>query len=184
MTTSLLPEEYDASYFDGASQALRHNAGYSKYERWKRHDGESSSGEYWKDKAKDLVKEFNLKGKKTLELGCAKGFLVHDMLGMGVNAFGLDVSEYAAAQAETDKVKDRIFLGDARTDLSQFQDNEFDVVFSLRFLECIAEEDISVLVTQINRISKAQFHETDKEPNSLYYLKRNVDDLSFTNLIK
>ena len=28
--------EYDASYFDGADQAMSHNAGYTRYKRWER----------------------------------------------------------------------------------------------------------------------------------------------------
>ena len=97
----LLPVEYDASYFDGVTQALAHNAGYSRYARWPSADagrmteGRASTGEYWRDKAVEMVHRFDLVGKSVLEIGCAKGFLVEDMVAEGVDAFGLDVSAWA-----------------------------------------------------------------------------------------
>ena len=173
MTDYLKPEEYDACYFDGASQRYKHNAGYSEYKRWCRHEGVNSSGEYWKDKAIELVEKFDLKGKKTLELGCAKGFLVHDMLELGVNAFGLDVSEYARNCAEDEKTKQRIFLGDAREMVKTFKDKEFDFVFSLKFLECIHEQSLELLNKQLTRISKEQYHEFAGNGNE-YYTDENI----------
>ncbi len=99
MGTVLQTSEYDISYFDGKKTTLKHNAGYSKYERWRRHDGVDSLGEFWKDKAKKIFDDFSLGGKKVMEIGCAKGFIVEDLRGMGVDCYGLDVSAYAIGQA-------------------------------------------------------------------------------------
>ncbi len=41
----LQANEYDISFFDGKKTALRHNAGYSNYERWRRNDGVGGSAE-------------------------------------------------------------------------------------------------------------------------------------------
>ena len=170
----LKPEEYDASYFDGETQPTQHGAGYSNYERWKRHEGVNSLGEYWKDRARGLVDQLQLEGKKTLELGCAKGFLVKDMNEMGVNAFGLDVSAYAISNAEDEKTRLKLFQGDARTALAQFKDNEFDFLFSLRFLECIPETDLPSLMNEIKRISVQHHHVTSKDANQDFYLTKNL----------
>lgn len=171
----LLPEEYDISYFDGRKGPLKHNAGYDKYERWYRNDGANSLGEKWKDKAKQLLDKHSLKDKKVLEIGCAKGFLVKDLRDMGVDAYGLDVSFYAIDEAESG-MSSYLTVGDARTYLSNYGDGEFDVVFSLRFLECVSEIDIPDLVDEMNRISKFQFHEVDEQPNSKYYLTKSAND--------
>lgn len=163
----LNPSEYDASYFDGALQTLKHNAGYSYYKRWKRYKGENSLGEYWKDKAKKLFDKYFLLKKKVLEIGCAKGFIVEDLREFGVDCYGLDVSSYAIGEA-SDSVKPFLTVGDARTILSKYKDNEFDMVFSLRFLECVDEKDLPDLILEMNRISKSQFHIIDEVSMSSY----------------
>ncbi|MCP6727578.1 MAG: class I SAM-dependent methyltransferase [Patescibacteria group bacterium] len=171
----LQTNEYDISYFDGAKATLRHNAGYSNYERWIRDGGENSLGEFWKDKAKELFDTYSLNGKKVLELGCAKGFIVEDLREMGVDCYGLDVSSYAIGEA-TDIVKPFLTIADAKTGLSKYKDNEFDIVFSLRFLECFEDVELTELITEINRISKFQFHLVDESGNETYYIIKSLDE--------
>ena len=153
--------EYDIRYFDGKKATYRHNAGYSQYERWRRFDGVNSLGEYWKDRAKSFLDTYALAGKKVLEIGCAKGFVVEDLRSMGVDCYGLDVSAYAIGEASV-MVKPYLIVGDARTYLANYSNNEFDVVFSLRVLECFSDAELLPLIKEINRISKFQFHEIDE----------------------
>ena len=91
--------EYDASYFDGRTQVLQHRAGYSKYERWYRNQGENSLGEFYKDLTRDYINHLVSANKKVLEIGCAKGFLVEDLREQGVDAWGIDISPYAIGEA-------------------------------------------------------------------------------------
>jgi len=156
----LQTSEYDASYFDGALQPMRHNAGYSEYKRWYRNEGEGSLGEFWKDYAARWINHLALSGKKVLEIGCAKGFLVKDLRDMGVDAWGLDVSQYAVDNCEPE-VAPYLQVGDARTALAQYNNKQWDVLITLRFLECIPEADLPALITQMNRISKLQVHVVD-----------------------
>lgn len=164
----LLPTEYNASYFDGKDQAMAHNAGYSSYKRWKRNEGVDSLGEYWLDEAKKLVDTHNITNLKVLEIGCAKGFMVQDLNDMGVNAFGLDVSDYAINTAPDSATTVRpdlaikFFVGDMRTALAQFGRNEFDLVYSMRTLECIDDTDLPDIITELNRIAKKQIHVLDE----------------------
>src|SRR5437016_431140 len=75
-----LAKEFGEVYFDGPREY-----GYGGY----RYDGR------WIPIAEDIVKHFNLKsGDRVLDVGCAKGFLVRDLLDVcpGLEAFGLDVS--------------------------------------------------------------------------------------------
>lgn len=167
----LQPSEYDASYFDGAKQATRHNAGYSEYERWKRFEGEGSLGEYWKDLANKFSNTHALQNKKVLEIGCAKGFVVEDLRELGVDAYGLDVSAYAIGEA-SEAVKSYLTVGDIRTALAGYSRNEFDVVFSLRTLECFSEAELPDIIAEMNRISRKQIHVIDETSNSNFYLEK------------
>jgi len=165
----LQPAEYDISYFDGELTSLRHNAGYTRYQRWKRVEGVGSRGEYYADLAAKLISTRGLAGKKILELGCAKGFLVEDLRAQGIDAWGLDVSAYAVSQAAP-AVIPFLSVADARTALAAFANKSWDAVFSNRFLECIDLADVPALITQMTRIAKAQFHIIDENPNALYYV--------------
>lgn len=162
------PSEYDASYFDGASQPTQHSAGYAHYKRYYRHDKTTSQGEYWLDKALEWVNLRQLQGKKVLEIGSAKGFFVEDLRSLGVDAYGLDVSQYAYDQASA-AVKPYLTVADVRTALGQYRRNEFDWVISLRTLECFSELEIIVIITELNRISRNQVHVVDEEGNASYY---------------
>lgn len=180
MPNLLKPEEYNASYFDGAKQSLQHNAGYSTYERWYRNRGKDSRGEFWKDEAIKLISDFNLVGKKFLEIGCAKGFLVKDLRDGGVDAYGLDVSQYAIDNCEPE-VAPYLIVGDARKDLKRYLNNEFDLVFSRSFLPCISESELPDLIKEMNRISKQQYHQIDQfgESNARvvnFYLNKSLQE--------
>src|SRR5207245_9829590 len=70
-------------YLDGAREV-----GYGGY----RYDGR------WIPVARDIISQFGLKpGMRVLDVGCAKGFLVGDLMRVcpGLEAFGLDISDYA-----------------------------------------------------------------------------------------
>lgn len=40
--------------------------------------------------------------KRTLDVGCAKGFLVEALRDRGIEAFGIDISEYAIGEVRSD----------------------------------------------------------------------------------
>jgi ubiquinone/menaquinone biosynthesis C-methylase UbiE len=57
----------------------------------------------WIPVAEDMVEPFDLKpGDRVLDVGCGKGFLVKDLLKVcpGLEAFGLDISEYVLMHCE------------------------------------------------------------------------------------
>ena len=179
----LLPSEYDASYFDGADQPLQHNAGYSRYKRWNRFEGEGSTGEFWKDKASGWVNHLAVSGKKVLELACAKGFFVKDMRDLGVDAYGRDISQYAIDNCESG-MSQYLTVGSA-TDLSQFSNKEFDIIISFRLLECLSDADINLVLSQCKSKGKRQIHVVSLNPNPTYYQQRTIqqwiDDFNWPN---
>jgi len=168
--TVLQPSEYDMSYFDGKLGSLQHNAGFSEYKRWYRYDGINSSGEFWTDKAAGWINHLALSGKKVLELGCAKGFIVEELRNAGVDAYGMDVSQYAISCA-SDVIKPYLYLGDVRTDLTRFSDREFDILISFRLMECIDDSEVDNLITSMSRIARKQVHiiSVGSSLNQTYY---------------
>jgi ubiquinone/menaquinone biosynthesis C-methylase UbiE len=131
-------KQYGQMYFDGPREY-----GYGGY----RYDGR------WVPVAKDIVEHFNLKpGDRVLDIGCAKGFLVKDLMTVcpGLQVFGLDISEYALMHAEPEVVG-RLHLGSA--DKLPFPDNSFTAVLALNTLHNLNNERVILALQEIQRIS-------------------------------
>ena len=79
---------FDFDYFDG-----NRNHGYGGFTYQER---------FWKPVVPDLISHFELSNKsRVLDIGCAKGFFLHDLKGAlpGIEIHGVDISEYAIANA-------------------------------------------------------------------------------------
>lgn len=86
---------------------------------------------------------------RSLDLGCAKGYLVEALSVSGVpHSFGLDVSLYAVASAEH-ALRGRLLVGDAVTGLP-FRDGALDLVTALDLFEHL-NDPLPVLL-EIHRI--------------------------------
>jgi cyclopropane fatty-acyl-phospholipid synthase-like methyltransferase len=111
-----LAMKFGKEYFDGSREQ-----GYGGFS----YDGR------WIPIAEDIVRHFNLKaGDRVLDIGCAKGFLVKDLMKVcpGLEVFGIDVSEYAVLNCEPEVVG-RLHVGDARK--LPFPINSFKVALSI-----------------------------------------------------
>jgi 2-polyprenyl-3-methyl-5-hydroxy-6-metoxy-1,4-benzoquinol methylase len=87
-----ISRQFGKEYFDGLRQF-----GYGGY----RYDGR------WRSVARDFISHYSLKpGMRVLDIGCAKGFLVKDLLieCPGLEVFGLDISQYAILNCESEVV--------------------------------------------------------------------------------
>jgi ubiquinone/menaquinone biosynthesis C-methylase UbiE len=130
--------QYGEEYFDG-SRAY----GYGGY----RYDGR------WVPVAEDIVKQFNLKpSDRVLDVGCAKGFLVKDLMKVcpGLEAFGLDISEYAVTHCEPEVVG-RLHVGTANR--LPFPDKSFDAVISLNTIHNLERPEAIRAVREIERLA-------------------------------
>ncbi len=108
--------KFGKEYFDGTREQ-----GYGGY----RYDGR------WLPIAEDIVRHFKLKpGDRVLDVGCGKGFLVKDLMKVcpGLEVFGLDVSEYAVMNCESDVIG-RIHVGNAAR--LPFPDYSYQAVLSI-----------------------------------------------------
>ncbi len=131
-------KEYGEMYFDGPR-----DYGYGGY----RYDGR------WVPVARDIVAYFGLKpGMRVLDIGCAKGFLVKDLMQVcpGLEAFGLDVSLYALMHCEPEVVG-RIHLGTA--EWLPFPDGSFDCVLSLNTVHNFSRPRAIKVMQEIERVS-------------------------------
>lgn len=107
-------KEFGYEYFDGDRCF-----GYGGY----KYDGR------WIPVASDIIKHFNLKeGDRVLDVGCAKGFLVKDLVDQGIEAYGVDISQYALDNS-IPEIKDRLILSSC--DALPYEDNSFDAVLSI-----------------------------------------------------
>lgn len=133
-----LSREYGFDYFDGSR-----DYGYGGY----RYDGR------WIPIAEDIVKHFGLKaGHRVLDVGCAKGFLVKDLMTVcpGLEVFGLDVSEYALLNCEPETIG-RLHLGSA--DHLPFPDNSFDAVLAVNTVHNLERQDLKRALQEIQRLA-------------------------------
>ena len=133
-----ISKEYGELYFDGPR-----DYGYGGY----KYDGR------WIPVAKDIVEHFNLKpGMRVLDVGCAKGFLVKDLMIAcpGLEVFGIDVSEYALMNCESEAVG-RLQIGSA--DRLPFPDMSFDCVLSLNAIHNLPRERLIIALKEIQRLS-------------------------------
>lgn len=170
----LQPNEYDASYFDGRYQATRHNAGYSTYKRWY-HDGSNN----FDLMAVDVLNRYAVGNKRILEIGCAKGFLVEDLVNRGIDAYGVDVSSYAISAASP-SISSRLTVADIRigqsTFLEDFNNNYFSLIIGMNMLCCFSDAEITAMVTELNRISSDQFYVISENSPTTFYNSKTIQD--------
>ena len=134
---------YDESYFHD------NDAGYTQYQRdlWP-----PDTPEHLQSRAQQLFNEVASRGasianRKVLILGCAYGYTVEYLVGLGANAFGMDISAYAISQAPS-SIAGRVLVGDARLradlnaarSLAAIQGNaRFDLIVSEDLLPCYTD---------------------------------------------
>ncbi|MBB43588.1 MAG: methyltransferase [Rhodospirillaceae bacterium] len=134
-----ISREYGEMYFDGPREY-----GYGGYH----YDGR------WIPVAEDMISHFELNsGMRVLDIGAARGFLVKDFMIAcpGLEAFGIDVSEYALATCEKEVVG-RLHLGSAVS--LPFPNDSFDAVISLNTLHNLKKPDLLIALREIMRVTK------------------------------
>ncbi len=80
--------------------------------------------------------DITIKPKKVLDAGCAKGFLVESLRDRGIEAFGIDISEYAISEVRPD-IRAYCRAGSLVTPLSE----RYDLITCIEVLEHMTEEE-------------------------------------------
>lgn len=130
--------QFGREYFDGTREQ-----GYGGY----KYDGR------WLPIAEDIVRHFALRpGDRVLDVGCGKGFLVKDLMKAcpGLEAFGVDISEYALLHCEPEVVG-RLHLGNAVR--LPFPDNSFQAVISINTVHNLERLNCVRALREIERLA-------------------------------
>ena len=109
---------------------------------------------FWQPVIPTFQQHFGLQaGMRVLDVGCAKGFMLHDLQLMipGIEVAGIDVSAYAIENA-IDSVRDRVQVADARE--LPFADSSFDLVISVNTVHNLERDDCARALQEIMRVGK------------------------------
>jgi SAM-dependent methyltransferase len=159
-----IARQFGRDFFDGDRRYGY--GGYSYHER------------FWEAVIPTFKNFYNLKNEsKVLDIGCGKGFMLYDFMRLikGITVAGIDVSEYAIANAK-DEVKPFVKLGDARE--LPFDDDSFDLVISITTVHNLEREDCKKALQEIERVSSngkfitvdAYFNDDEKKRMDMWNL--------------
>ena len=137
-----IARKFDKAFFDGDRE---HGYGGFNYH-----------ARFWQPVIPTFIKHFNLQENSTLlDVGCAKGFMLFDILQAipSMTVKGVDISSYALQHAK-EEVSMQLTQGCA-TNLP-FEDNSFDVVISINTIHNLNREDCAKALLEIERVSKGK----------------------------
>jgi ubiquinone/menaquinone biosynthesis C-methylase UbiE len=129
----------------------------------------------WRTVAEAMVKHYGLKaGDKVLDVGCGKGFLLHEFTQVmpGIEVAGLDISTYAIEHAK-EEVKPFLKAGNASS--LPFADKSFDLVVSINTLHNLQCFELDRALREMERVSRAhkylvvESYRTEAEKANLLY---------------
>ena len=130
----------------------------------------------WEKVARAFAEHYGLKsGDRVLDIGCGKGFLLHDLTLVvpGIEACGIDVSSYAIENAK-EEVKDRLQVANATA--LPFSDGHFDFVYSLNTLHNLHCYDLDKALREMQRVGKRHrylcvesYRNEEEKANLLYW---------------
>ncbi len=135
-----IARRFDKNFFDGDR---RH--GYGGFQYFPR---------FWQPVIPTLQKHFRLTAESSLlDVGCAKGFMMHDLAELipGIAVKGVDISQYAIENAVED-MRPHVQVADATS--LPFLDNSFDVVLSINTIHNLDREECAQALREIERIAR------------------------------
>jgi len=139
MQNRLQALKFGQDYFDGTREQ-----GYGGYF----YDGR------WVSVAERLIKRYHLSAESNfLDVGCAKGFLMHDLAVScpGINVRGLDVSVYAREKA-WGKMRNQIDIGSCVS--LPYPDNYFDACVAINSIHNVSEDECVTALRELTRVTK------------------------------
>lgn len=136
-------QKFDEVYFDSSR-----DLGYGGYKY---------NSKYFKGVVKDFKYYYNLNStSKVLDIGCAKGFMLHDLIEEvpGITIAGIDISSYAISNA-LDDVKEYLQIGCCSN--LPFADKSFDLAISISTIHNLDIDGVRKSLLEIMRVSEKSF---------------------------
>lgn len=136
----LVARQFGKEFFDGDR---RHGYGGFKY-----------LPRFWQPVIPTLQQHFGLNANSSvLDIGCAKGFMLHDMAQLipGIRVAGIDVSDYAIANTIED-MRPYVQVADALK--LPFADKSFDVVISINTIHNLELAACAQALREIERVAR------------------------------
>ena len=167
-----IAKKFGQEYFDGGR--MYGYGGYRYHER------------FWKDTVRRFFEHYKLKSDaRILDVGCAKGFMMHDFKAAypQIHIEGVDISKYAKDNAIED-MKPFIRVGNAKK--LPFADKSFDLVICINTVHNLPLEECKQALKEIQRVSKSHAFVTmdawrnDKEKEGM--LKWNLTALTYMHV--
>jgi SAM-dependent methyltransferase len=116
--------------------------------------GFSYNPRFWQPTVPVFQRHFELTGASAiLDVGCAKGFMMHDFAGLipGITVKGIDVSTYAIENA-IPSMQPHVQVADARA--LPFADGSFDVVISINTIHNLEIDGVRQALREIQRVQR------------------------------
>lgn len=135
-----IARQFDKAFFDGDR---RHGYGGFNY-----------SARFWQPVVPTMQQHFGLQaGSSLLDVGCGKGFMLHDFAELipGIVVKGVDISTYAIEHAIED-MRPHVRVADAKH--LPFPDKSFDVVISINSVHNLAREECGKALQEIERVAR------------------------------
>lgn len=134
--------QFGREFFDGER---RHGYG-----------GFSYQPRFWQPVMPDFIRHFGLTPTSALlDVGCAKGFMLHDVTEAvpGITVAGVDVSAYAITNA-MESVKPHLKVANATA--LPYPDKSFDVVISINTIHNLDRAECGQALREIERVSRGK----------------------------
>ncbi|MDC0228760.1 class I SAM-dependent methyltransferase [Nitrosopumilus sp.] len=117
----------------------------------------------WVRRAEFIVEKFN--PKTFLDIGCAYGELVKALHDLGVEAYGIDGSDYAVKSVHP-SIKNNVFKVNLNSETFPFSDKKFDLIGSFYSVEHIHNIDFF----------SQELHRTIKKDGKIWFLTPNIGE--------
>lgn len=136
----LIARQFGREYFDG--DRLYGYGGYYYHPR------------FWRATVRHFREYYRLgEDAGVLDVGCAKGFMLHDLKKLlpNLTVAGIDISQYAIQHA-VETVKPFLRVGNAKELL--YEDDSFDLVISINTIHNLPLEECKQALREIQRVAR------------------------------
>jgi len=141
-----IARQFGREFFDGDR---RHGYGGFNY-----------APRFWQPVVPTLQRHFGLGPESSLlDVGCGKGFMLHDLAALipGIVVKGVDISAYAIEHAIED-MKPNVQVANARK--LPFGDKSFDVVIAINTIHNLERAECGQALREIERVSRGKSYVT------------------------